>query len=211
MPLRLWLPSAALVLAAALMGQAAMYGQAAPSPDLPVYESGIASWYGAPFHGRLTASGAVFDKNELTAAHKSLPFGTIVLVRNLDNASTVQVRINDRGPFVAGRIIDLSEAAGRLLGLDRSGLARVSLHIVSQAPQVLNPPPKRIQLGSFGVAANARAAAERAARAGYEAKLETEGRLTRVVVYVAATQLAAALAALREAGFGSMQVSDAKP
>jgi rare lipoprotein A len=194
-------------------------GAAAPTPAapaaaaaeaaLPVYETGLASWYGDPFHGRLTASGEVFDKLALTAAHKTLPFGTLVVVRNLETGQTVTVRINDRGPFVAGRIIDLSQAAGERIGLASRGVARVSLHIRQVSPLLTNPPPKRIQLGSYGVAANAQAAASLAAAVGLTAVFEVAGTVTRVVVYVPAAELAATLAALRRAGFSQPQVSDA--
>ncbi|OHD36778.1 MAG: hypothetical protein A2087_01405 [Spirochaetes bacterium GWD1_61_31] len=182
----------------------------APAP-LPIYQTGLASWYGDPFHGRLTASGEVFDKRAFTAAHKTLPFGTLVVVRNLDNGQTVTVRINDRGPFVAGRIIDLSQAAGARLGLATSGVACVSLHILQASPLLTNPPLKRLQLGSFGVVANAQAAARRAAAAGITTVYETVGAVTRVVVYVTAAELAATLAALERAGFSQPQVSDAPP
>ncbi|MCS6954662.1 MAG: septal ring lytic transglycosylase RlpA family protein, partial [Bryobacteraceae bacterium] len=85
-----------------------------PLPAAPVpgwTETGIASWYGRPYHGRRAASGEIYDMEQLTAAHRTLPFGTWVLVRNLDNQRTVTVRIHDRGPFVEGRIVDLSRAA----------------------------------------------------------------------------------------------------
>lgn len=91
----------------------------------PAGEIGEASWYGAAFAGRPTASGAPFDPEALTAAHPELPFGTAVTVVNLDNGRRVEVVINDRGPFVAERIIDLSRAAARLLGFLRDGIARV--------------------------------------------------------------------------------------
>jgi rare lipoprotein A len=80
-------------------------------------ESGIASWYGPGFHGKRTASGERFNTNELTAAHKTLPFGTRVRVKSQVNGKQVVVRINDRGPFIKGRIIDLSQAAAQALGL----------------------------------------------------------------------------------------------
>jgi rare lipoprotein A len=86
-------------------------------PESSYVEEGVASWYGLAFHGRRTASGERFDMNAFTAAHPSLPFGTRVRVRNPHNGRTVTVRINDRGPHVAGRIIDLSHAAARALGL----------------------------------------------------------------------------------------------
>ncbi len=95
--------------------------------DARVIERGQASWYGEPFHGRRTASGEVFNMNELTAAHKTLPFGTRLRVRNLATGQDVLVRINDRGPHVRGRIIDLSRAAAAQVGLLRSGTASVVL------------------------------------------------------------------------------------
>ncbi len=93
-----------------------------------LYQRGLASWYGPGFHGRPTASGERFDQNALTAAHKRLPFGTRVLVYRVDSGETVVVRINDRGPFIPGRIIDLSKAAARAIGLDRSGVTEVKLY-----------------------------------------------------------------------------------
>jgi len=93
---------------------------------------GVASWYGPGFHGRPTASGEIFDQEELTAAHRTLQFGTLVEVTNLANGRSVVVRINDRGPFVEGRIIDLSLGAARLLGMLDAGLARVRLRLVKQ-------------------------------------------------------------------------------
>ncbi len=94
------------------------------------YERGTASWYGPGFHGRRTASGERFDQEALTAAHPHLPFGTRVLVRREDTGETVVVRINDRGPFKRGRIIDLSYAAARAIGMDRSGTAPVALYLL---------------------------------------------------------------------------------
>lgn len=91
------------------------------------FEEGIASWYGPGFHGRKTASGEKFDTHELTAAHKTLPFGTVLLVTNLENGKTTTVRINDRGPYARGRIIDLSMAAKK--ELEMGGLAKVRIEI----------------------------------------------------------------------------------
>lgn len=88
-------------------------------------EVGIASWYGAAHHGRRTASGEIFDMNAMTAAHRTYPFGTRVRVTDLATGRTVVVRINDRGPFVRGRIIDLSRAAAARLGIVQAGTARV--------------------------------------------------------------------------------------
>lgn len=91
---------------------------------------GKASWYGPRFHGRKTASGEIFNQHELTAAHRSLPFGTKVRVTNLRNGKSVVVRINDRGPYAHGRVIDVSKAAAKHLGMLDSGLAQVRLERV---------------------------------------------------------------------------------
>ena len=95
-----------------------------------VTESGTASYYADKYHGRPTASGEIFDMHQLTAAHPRLKFGTVVKVTNTENHRTVLVRINDRGPFVAGRVIDLSLAAAAELQMVRSGLAPVTLEVV---------------------------------------------------------------------------------
>jgi len=116
---------------------------------------GLASWYGGKFHGRLTSSGEVFDTNEMTAAHKTLPFGTMVKVTNLDNGETAIVKINDRGPFVEGRIIDLSRAAADALGMVGQGVAKVSLEILSFST---DKDLFAIQVGAYGIEVNAQKA-----------------------------------------------------
>jgi len=92
---------------------------------------GIASYYGGKFHGRKTANGERFDMNALTAAHKTLPLGTKVRVTHVKTGKSVVVRINDRGPFIKGRVIDLSRRAARDLGMIHSGLARVRVEVLS--------------------------------------------------------------------------------
>lgn len=92
---------------------------------------GKASWYGPYFHGRQTANGEIFNKNDLTAAHKTLPFNTKVLVTNLKNNKSVIVRINDRGPFIEGRIIDLSEEAACRINSKIEGIALVTIQVLS--------------------------------------------------------------------------------
>lgn len=92
--------------------------------------NGIASWYGGKFHGRRTANGEKYNKNGISAAHKTLPFGTVVRVTNHRNGRTLDVRINDRGPFVEGRIIDLSEGAAKKLDMIRDGVVPVSLQVL---------------------------------------------------------------------------------
>jgi len=107
-------------------------GNGAPETVRPGYtEHGYASWYGDPYHGRRAANGEIYDKNKLTAAHLTLPFGTRTKVTNLENDRSVEVRITDRGPFVKGRIIDLSQEAARELRLIGPGTALVRLEVLS--------------------------------------------------------------------------------
>ena len=102
--------------------------------SLPNAAEGVASWYGPGFDGNLTANGEIFDTRKLTAAHQTLPFDTLVRVTNLENGEAVIVRINDRGPFVGGRIIDLSEAAAERIDMIGSGTARVRLELLQAMP-----------------------------------------------------------------------------
>lgn len=115
-------------------------------------EEGLASWYGHPYHGRRAANGEVYDMHKLTAAHRTLPFDTIVNVRNLDNQREVQVRINDRGPFIGGRIIDLSEAAAQQIAMIGPGTAKVSVKVLS-TKSAAGPSAGRdrfaVQIGAF--------------------------------------------------------------
>jgi len=96
----------------------------------PYYETGIASWYGPGFHGNRTANGEVYDMDGISAAHKTLPFGTIVRVVEFSTGNSIVVRINDRGPFVEGRIIDLSKGAAAKLGMIDKGITDVGLRIL---------------------------------------------------------------------------------
>ena len=105
--------------------------QALPSQPRPAAQTGRASWYGESHHGRLTASGERFDMHALTAAHPSLPFGTRLRVVNLDNDREVEVRVNDRGPSIPGRILDLSYAAARALNAVEAGIISVRLTVLS--------------------------------------------------------------------------------
>ncbi len=95
---------------------------------------GVASWYGAEFAGRPTANGEIYDPSQMTAAHRTLPFGTFVRVTNIKNGLNAVVRINDRGPFAKGRIIDVSRAAAEVLGMVGSGIAQVRLELISNEP-----------------------------------------------------------------------------
>jgi rare lipoprotein A len=102
-----------------------------PAEDFNYDETGIASWYGEAFHAKDTANGEVFDLNALTAAHKTLPMPSIVQVTNLENGRSVQLRVNDRGPFVRGRIIDVSRRAAQLLGFETQGTAKVRVQVMT--------------------------------------------------------------------------------
>lgn len=99
--------------------------QKSESASISYEEEGIASWYGGKFHGRKTASGEKFNKNNFTCAHRTLPFGTILEVTNLDNENKVTVRVTDRGPAIKSRLIDVSQAAAKVLQMIRTGTARV--------------------------------------------------------------------------------------
>lgn len=108
-----------------------------PGEDYSYDETGIASWYGSDFHNKKTASGEVFDKNELTAAHKTLPMPSLVRVTNLDNGRSIVLRVNDRGPFSQGRVIDVSQRAAQLLGFERQGTAKVRVSILPEESRAL--------------------------------------------------------------------------
>ena len=125
---------------------------AAPGPGYT--ETGLASWYGHPYHGRAAANGEIYDMETMVAAHRTLPFDTWVRVVNLANDKSVQVRIIDRGPFVDGRIIDLSHAAAKAIDLIGPGVAQVRVEIV-RMPEALGPVLFAVQVGSFRERANA--------------------------------------------------------
>lgn len=134
-PWRLWL--ACLVIGGcAAPGEIALTGPEAP--PAPGEQRGLASWYGAPHHGRRTSSGEPFDMRGLTAAHRTLPFGTRVLVTDPASGRSVEVRINDRGPYVGGRVIDLSHEAARQLGALVAGVIPVTLRVLAPPD---DPPP----------------------------------------------------------------------
>jgi rare lipoprotein A len=116
--------STALAITALLLG-CALGGPSASAEETKPIQTGAASWYGPGFHGKRTANGETFNTNALTAAHKTLPFGTQVRVKNERTGKSVVVRINDRGPYAHGRVIDLSKAAAEAVGI--SGVGQVTL------------------------------------------------------------------------------------
>ncbi|MCK5916688.1 MAG: septal ring lytic transglycosylase RlpA family protein [Deltaproteobacteria bacterium] len=160
------LPTAFLLL---LAGMILLFSGCSTTPDKPVpgsdyetspplqkvelgfYQQGIASWYGHPFHGQATASGEIYDMHGLTAAHKQLPLGTKVLVTNLENQRQIEVIINDRGPFVKNRVIDLSKKGAQQLDVIRNGTAMVRLDIIElpESISISKEHPFAIQFGAF--------------------------------------------------------------
>ncbi|MBI4842668.1 MAG: septal ring lytic transglycosylase RlpA family protein [candidate division NC10 bacterium] len=124
-------------------------------------ETGLASWYGPDFHGRRTSSGEIYDMYQLTAAHRELPLGTWIMVTNLNTGRSLELRVNDRGPFVPDRILDVSYAAGRLLGMIAPGVVPVRVVVTRLAPGD-GPEPAglsvryTVQVGSFASEPNAR-------------------------------------------------------
>lgn len=134
-----------------------------PKADYDYDETGIASWYGPGFHANQTANGEIYDENDLTAAHKTLPMPSLVRVTNLENGRSLVVRINDRGPFVNNRIIDLSRRSAQLLGIEQKGTAKVRVQVLkeesmmvaakasAQGGDTIGPAPTAAPAGDVGV------------------------------------------------------------
>jgi rare lipoprotein A len=132
-----------------------------------VTQTGIASWYGPGFHGKATASGAIYNQNDLTAAHQTLPLGSRVMVTNLDNGRATELLINDRGPFAKGRIIDLSYAAAEALGMIGPGTIPVRVDVLESPKKILFVRASldyTLQLGSFAQLENAQNLRDRLAK-----------------------------------------------
>jgi rare lipoprotein A len=157
-----WWRAAWLAAALGVAGCSVFHHEPAPPPVVGGVQLGVASWYGPGFHGNRTANGEIYDQYELTAAHPSLPLGTRAVVTNLSNGRAVEVRINDRGPFVDGRAIDLSYAAARTIGMIGPGTARVRIDVLGKAmpvippapappPKLVPPPTRDLPTGSFTV------------------------------------------------------------
>ena len=157
---RAWVPAVLLILAACSVPPARIKPPIPSEPAQRPMQTGIASWYGPGFHGRPTASGAIYDQHELTAAHQTLPLGTKVMVTNLDTGRSVEVLINDRGPFAKGRIIDLSYAAAESLGMIGPGTIPVRIEVIDSGPYKIQTIRSRLdytlQVGSFADLENAR-------------------------------------------------------
>ncbi|MBI3757630.1 MAG: septal ring lytic transglycosylase RlpA family protein [Deltaproteobacteria bacterium] len=128
------------------------------APDIApgTIQTGLASWYGPGFHGKRTANGEIYNQHDLTAAHPSLPLGTRVMVTNVNTNQAIEVRVNDRGPYIEGRAIDLSYAAARTIGVYEPGVAPVRIEVLSPAAAVLAV-AYAVQLGSYADASQASA------------------------------------------------------
>jgi rare lipoprotein A len=147
-----------LLLAACSLPPSRVKLPSAPGSQSGVSQTGIASWYGPGFHGKATASGVIYDQNDLTAAHQTLPLGTRVMVTNLETGSSTEVTINDRGPFAKGRIIDLSFAAGKALGMIGPGTIPVHVEVIDGPNTIQSIRASldyTLQLGSFSQIENA--------------------------------------------------------
>jgi rare lipoprotein A len=172
-------------------------------------EEGVASWYGVPYHGRKAADGEVYDMETLVAAHRVMPFNTWLKVTNLSNNKTVSVRIIDRGPFVDGRIIDLSKAAARQIAMIGTGISRVRLEVIAAPADIPADDFYAVQVGAFSVYENAeRLRAAYAERFGVAQLFPMQGTVPRWRVLVGkeatiagAQQLAATLTAEKKEAF----------
>lgn len=181
------------------------------SAEAPIiYQQGIASWYAGEFQGRLTANGEIFDTNKISAAHKVLPFGTIVRVTNLTNDLQVDVRINDRGPYVGERIIDLSKAAAAKIDMVKRGISNVTLEII-YLPEIPESAYDRaedaeyikIQVGAFSTVVSALKVYEQLQALELKAYAEvTENRLIRIYArWITQEEASQVRIILEEAGF----------
>lgn len=151
-------------------------------------QRGVASWYGPEFQGEMTASGEVFDTNLFTAAHNRLPFGTVVEVTNLENGRSVRVRINDRGPYVKHRILDVTWAAAKQLDMLGDGTAKVELRVLATGtllpdePALAGAPKFTVQVGAFADPQRARALCDEIRPRYPEAEVRGDGTWSRVQV-----------------------------
>jgi rare lipoprotein A len=202
----------------------ALYAEDAPLEPGTVIEKGIASWYTSDKSESLTANGEIFDPNSLSAAHKSLKFGTIVRVTNQSNGKSVDVRINDRGPYVDGRIIDLTPASAKQIDMLTSGIANVDLTLIFE-PEIPESKYNRagdtgwyqIQVGAYSSLLTAYAQYDRLLNAGlkpYAEQLPDSKAVRLTVRWIPAYQLDRTMKALSALGFAEKNVlkkSEANP
>lgn len=171
-----------LVVLSLLYNLSCATGRRAREGQVGFTERGLASWYGPGFHGRATASGETYDMYDHTAAHKTLPLGTVVEVRNRDNGKRTRVRINDRGPFVRGRIIDLSYTAARDLEMLGPGTAPIELRVLQTAELAPQPGGYWLQVAAFQEKAHAKDLRRKISSIQPKAQIQSQGGWHRVVV-----------------------------
>ncbi len=177
--------------------------RSASFPGYPIgfVERGVASWYGPGFHGNKTANGERYDMHQLTAAHRTLPLGSIAVVRSLSTGRKITVRVNDRGPFARGRILDLSLAGAQALGMTGLGTDQIELRVVGFQGRRADMGFLRVQVGSFADQQNALTLLERAKQTYAGGRIQTvdmpEGRRYRVQVGQFTTEEQAEAAASR--------------
>ena len=170
-------------------------------PGYPVgfVERGVASWYGPGFHGNKTANGERYDMHQLTAAHRTLPLGSIAVVRSMNTGRQVTVRINDRGPFARGRVLDLSLAGAQVLGMTRAGTEQIELRVVGYQGRTAGMGVLRVQVGSFSDQQNALNLLERAKQIYSGGRVQVidlpEGKRYRVQIGQFSTEAQAEVAA----------------
>jgi rare lipoprotein A len=179
-------------------------------------ELGVSSWYGPGFHGQATASGERYDQDALTAAHRTLPLGTWVEVRNLANGRSATVRINDRGPYKIGRVLDLSYAAAQQIGMVGPGTAEVEIRLVDGRYRQWPTVRYCVQVGAFRTRPEADATGAAIARAGERAYLKATGRpdfpySVRIGPYEKRSDALAAVDRLTRRGISSLLVEEDPP
>jgi peptidoglycan lytic transglycosylase len=138
---------------------------------------GVASWYGGEFHGRPTSSGEIYDMYQLTCAHNTLPLGTVVMVTNIENGRSLELKVNDRGPFVKERILDVSYAAAQMLGMWEKGTAPVKVEVISPGIELVQR--FTLQVGSFADETNAQKLAEQLRKSFENVYIATVETLTQ--------------------------------
>lgn len=170
-------------------------------------EAGVASWYGPNFHGKKTANGEWYDMYQMTAAHRILPMNTRLVVKNVDNGRTAEVRVNDRGPFVNNRVIDLSYAAADALGVVGPGTARVSLQTVP-GERIQFVGPFYVQYGAFVVEENAQKLRAKLVARGFSGTRVTKGELNGTMYWRVQV---GAFTSVTEAEFQRIQFASESP
>jgi rare lipoprotein A len=201
-----WSRPSVFLLALLLVGALAACSSTSKPTYFPGYpvgfvERGVASWYGPGFHGNKTANGERYDMHQLTAAHRTLPLGSIALVRSTSTGRQVTVRINDRGPFARGRVLDLSLAGAQALGMTGTGTDQIELRVVGYQGRAANMGVLRVQVGSFSDQQNALNLLERTKHFYSGGRVQTvdlsEGKRYRVQIGQFSTETQAEAAASR--------------